>query len=171
MQCNVPTLEELAEDALASISDLFDDDELDAIEASPALDIIRLRYTNSDCDDFALALNVLMNWPVVAVSSPTKGPLHRLNRDDEGRLVDVMGFVTEDTLRQRYKVKRLMLAENAGAFSSLDDDDGLKRVMAAMTYLPQQPFSDPAFRARAQAWIREGVCFDEPEVRRSPQPG
>lgn len=161
-------LQALASDALFAISDLYDDDELDDIEALDDVAKIQLRYTRSDCDDFAFALNSLTGWSSVAVSSPTKGPLHRLNIDPEGRLVDVTGFVTEDDLRKRYNSKALIVTVGVEPDSMLTEHEDVSRVVAAMKYMPSEPFTTPAFRGLIEAWLAAGSQFGD-EVDSTPK--
>lgn len=153
------SLQELADDACYAISDLYTDDEFDAIREQPAVEQIKRRYLHADCDDFAFALNVLTDWEIVAVSCSSKGPLHRLNRDSEGRLVDISGFVTEEDLRKRYKSRKLSIAPADEGMSLIDDDEQLKDVIAVIPHLPYEPFTGLA--AQAQAFIASGKHFDE----------
>ena len=157
----LPTLSELAEDAMCVLSDLHDDDYLDVIEDYSDLDKVRLRYTSSDCDDFALALSVLMDWPVVGVASNKQGPLHRLNRSDDGRLVDVTGFVDEGVLRKRHKARDVTVTDLGSAWSSLGSDEDLRRLYATMLHLNTLPFTDSAFQHKITEWLRAGVYFDD----------
>lgn len=156
MSSRLVALSELAEDAMFSISDLFDDDALDAIEERSDLDKVRLRYTSADCDDFALAMHAVTGWPIVAVTSGRKGPLHRLVRVpddgtiDGGKFVDVMGFVNEADLRKRYKAKDLRFVEASESDSSIGDDDELSRVVAVMTHLPEAPSPRRSSRPMSQ---------------------
>lgn len=175
---DVIPLSELAEDAMFSISNLFDDDDMVAIEASSDLDKVRLRYTSADCDDFALAMHALTGWPIVAVTSGRKGPLHRLVRvpddaiTDGGKFVDVMGFVTEAELRKRYKSKDLRFTDAGEGDSCLNEDGELARVVAVMAHLPEAPFVSPEFQAVVSTWLREGTFFDDaPAIARRFKPG
>lgn len=161
MTMEQPTLSELAEDAMGVLADLHDDDYLDVIDGYSDLDKIRLRYTSSDCDDFALALSVLMDWPVVGVASNKQGPLHRLNRSDDGQLVDVTGFVDEGVLRKRHKARDLTLADMDSAWFSLGSDEDLRRLYATMLHLDTLPFNDSAFKLKITDWLHAGVYFDD----------
>lgn len=164
------SLQELADDARYAISDLFDEDEFDDILEMPALEQVKLRYLRADCDDFAFALNVLTDWDVVSVSCASKGPLHRLNRDNEGRLVDISGFVSEEDLRKRYKIKKLLIQPASETMSMIDDDEQLKDVIAVIPHLPYEPFA--GLSAQAEAFVATGSHFgeDEPSPSPSPQP-
>lgn len=168
-----PPLPELAADAVSAVSDLFDeDDALDAFCAKSDLEKIRWRYLHADCDDFALALAILQEdaWPVVAAQS-AEGPLHRLNRTANGRLVDASGYVTEDELCRRYGQKRIELVPPGLHGSLIDNDADLRRVFAAMAHLPTPPFNEPDFRRRVALWMLLGHHFDDPPPRPRVVPG
>lgn len=158
-------LAELAQEAVFSMSDLYDDDEMDAIEGLTDLEKVQLRYRNADFDDFALALHAVTGWKIVAVSSASKGPLHRLNVDGEGRLVDVMGFVNEDDLRKRYRIGRkdlVLVTQDVASDSLIDNDEELKRVASTLLHLPCAPFNDPGLAQKVESFIRHGVFLDDP---------
>lgn len=166
----LPTLAELANDAMSSLSiDIESDAEFDRIDALSDMDKIRMRYKHADCDDLAFALNVLMDWPVVCAVSPSQGPIHRLvqvpvdsTEFNTGEYVDVDGYASVTDLCKRYKSKRLQFVDG-GAFHSpsIDDDDALRHVMATFKYLPASPFQEPAFQCKVDEWIKSGCFFDE----------
>jgi hypothetical protein len=163
---NTPSLAELGEDALFAVSDLLDDDALDALSARSDIEKVRWRYAHADCDDFALALQVLSggSWSIVSITG-SKGPLHRAAQTPAGRLVDVHGYVDVDEVRQRYRTGKLSLRVVEETDSMIDDDAGLRRVMAVMLHLPEPPFSEPAFQRKVAQWLEAGVHFDASPVR------
>lgn len=156
---SIMTLEELGQAALDAVSDLYDDDQLAEIEQMCDLDKLRWQYMHSDCDNFAYAMQVLTGWDLISVSSPAKGPLHRLVRtpaEDGARLVDVQGYLSEAGLCRRYKTRQLDLSTVSGLLGcTVDgDDEALLPVMQAITYLPEAPFQEPEIAAKARDWIR-----------------
>jgi hypothetical protein len=142
-----------------AIADLYDDEELDAIEELPEIERIRKRYLHADCDDFALAVHVVTGWRFASVSSASKGPLHRMNVSDDGRFVDVSRYVSEEQLRKRYRSRDLSVSVCEGVDSMIDDDEALRRVVAVMPHLACQPFG--GLQAAAQAWLSSGCFFDD----------
>lgn len=135
------TIGSLAQDAADSVADLLSEDAWEAFDNKTDLEKIEHRYLHADCDDFALALCLALGWNVRAVSGP-KGPLHRLVESPEGRLLDVSGWVTPETLSERYRTRKLRLSAPGGAelCHSRLDDEGLQLVVAAMVQLGRAPF-------------------------------
>jgi hypothetical protein len=151
----VPTLKDLAENAvllLEAEEDFYDDPFVPGPEHSE-IDILRQVYGHNHCDWFAVALNVVKDWEIVAVGSPGKPSVHRLVRDSEGRLVDVYGYVTVDDLRLRYGIDDLVVFENNDTKSRKDlNEDWIPEFVAAMLYLPYEPFA--SLRNELMAWVQ-----------------
>ena len=114
----IPTLEELAEEANIVMESEFDDGP-EVFERSPkntALDLLRLQYAHCECRYFAFALRELTGWPIVLAVEPGGLLCHQLNRDAQGRLVDVTGFVTIEELPGRYRgIELEVRADNTSA--------------------------------------------------------
>jgi len=160
----IPTLEELAEDANIALECEFDYGP-ELFERSPqntALDLLRLQYAHCECRYFAFALRELTGWPIVLAVEPGGLVCHQLNRDVQGRWVDVTGFVTLEELPRRYRGIELEVREGK-TFDENDqpDDDKVAQVMAAMLYLPHEPFT--SLSAQARLWVRHGrIGLDGP---------
>lgn len=160
----IPTLEELAEEANIVMESEFDYGP-EVFERSPentALDLLRLQYAHCECRYFAFALRELTGWPIVLAVEPGGLLCHQLNRDAQGRLVDVTGFVTLEELPGRYRGIELEVREGK-TFDDNDkpEDDKVAQVMAAMLYLPHEPFT--SLSAQASLWVRYGrVGLDGP---------
>ena len=160
----IPTLEELAEEANIVMESEFDYGP-EVFERSPkntALDLLRLQYAHCECRYFAFALRELTGWPIVLAVEPGGLLCHQLNRDAQGRLVDVTGFVTLEELPGRYRGIELEVREGK-TFDDNDkpEDDKISQVMAAMLYLPHEPFT--SLSAQASLWVRHGrVGLDGP---------
>lgn len=169
-----PSLAELAADAMDSLSNLCDSDEaFDEFDALSDLDKVRTRYKHADCDDFAFALNVLMDWPVICAVSRSQGPIHRLVQVPEGTeefepgtFVDVDGYTTETALCKRYKAKKLTFVDGTRLMGpTIQDDSELRRVIATIKYLPFAPFTDTAMQSKVNDWLSNGFFFeDKPET-------
>lgn len=147
-------LSELAADARTAVEDLIDDDRWDDFMALSDIEQIQWRYSHADCDDFALVLHEITGWPVMMVSSPSRGPIHRLVQADDGRLLDVQGWTSLEALKVRYKVKRLTIAEVScpEVFSMVSSDEDRLPILDAMKLMPNAPFSDAAFQANMLAY-------------------
>lgn len=150
-------LKDLAEDAGYAVSDLMDEDSWDAFDALPDVEKVQWRYCHSDCDDFALTLHEITGYPVVAINSPRRGPMHRLVEAPDGRLLDARGWITLDDLMARYQLKALTVERAATGESllhtgTIDDDAGFHPILAAMLQLPVAPFNTPEFIAQAAAF-------------------
>lgn len=155
----LPTLQELGQEALASISDMYDDHELEQLEAMSDTELIRVRFAHADCDDFALAIHAITGWPIASVTSRSCGPLHRLNIAPDGTMVDVDGFVSMEDLKKRYKLKDLSIITDTGCDSLIDSDAELAMVMANLLHLPNEPL--PSLRNLGREWLARGTFFDE----------
>lgn len=167
---DTPSLKDLAADAMDSLSNLCEsDDDFNEYDALSDLDKVRVRYKHADCDDFAFALNVLMDWPVVCAVSRSQGPIHRLVQVPEGTdefapgtLVDVDGYTSETALCKRYKAKKLTFVDGAPLMGpTIQDDSELRRVIATIKYLPFAPFTDAAIQRKVDDWLSNGYFFEE----------
>lgn len=148
------SLSELAADARAAVEDLIDDDRWGDFMALSEIEQIQWRYSHADCDDFALVLHEMTGWPVMMVSNPSRGPIHRLVQADDGRLLDVQGWTSIEALKVRYKLKRLTLAEVScpEVFSMVSSDEDRIPILDAMKLMPNAPFSDPEFQEKMFAY-------------------
>ncbi len=158
----IPTLQELGQEAIASVSDMHDDDELELMESMSDLDLIRQRFSHGDCDDFALALHAVTGWPIASINSSSHGPLHRLNIAPDGTMVDVHGFVSMDELKKRYKLRDLNISPDTGCGSLLDSDADLEPIVSTMVHLPNEPF--PNLQQTAKQWLVRGAFLDVDEA-------
>lgn len=146
------SIEELAEDARGAVEDLIDDDRWGWFVSLAAAEQVQWRYCHADCDDFAWALSEITGWPVVGITNPSHGPLHRLVEAPDGRLLDARGWVTLDDLRQRYGVKRLKVVPDWPYEALLDGDEDYRPIVEALLQLPGSPFDEPAFQAQVRAF-------------------
>ena len=123
--------------------------------------MVRWLYSSRSCDVFAVALKELVGWPIVAVGEPEGEPVHRLNLDPRGRLVDVNGVVALSELRQRYELPQLVLQDwdERSSYCAITDV-AVADAMAAMLHLSCEPFTSLA--ARAREWAKHG-CITMPE--------
>lgn len=171
----LPTLEALAYEAACAISDLLEtEDEWNKFDAKTPLEQIKWRYCHADCDYFAEALSAVTGWPIVAVSSPTRGPLHRLVKMPDGQMVDVRGCVSEEELQARYGTKKLSFGAG-DAFSVNRDPDDLVEELQVFLRLDVAPFNTPAFRAQVHKFadsegLEADLFLDMPAVQKSPAP-
>lgn len=153
----VPTLKELASNAAAILeaeSDLDDDPFIPGPQHSE-LDLLRQLYGHWRCDWFAVAVNAVTGWEIVAAGSPGESSVHRLLRDPFGRLVDVYGYVTMDDLRKRYEIDDLEIFEENDMNSAYDlQAEYLPDLAAAMLYLKVKPFV--SMRAQVLEWVKYG---------------
>lgn len=111
------TLERIAKDAIYFLSDDVDEAEMDKIKAMSPEHIVRLFYTSSDCDVFAVALHRITGWPIVELDDTLRGHIHRLNLAPGGRLVDASGWTDIKTLSKRYALLHPHLGEPGGRIS------------------------------------------------------
>ena len=163
-------LKQVAEHALDSLSPNCDDDAFYEMEAMAPEKIVRRFYTTSDCDLFSTVINHLTGWPVVAVSAPASGPLHRLNQAPDGRLVDAYGWTDLAKLAHRYAAEQISLAHlTAGSiddaiYDDLDRDGfdhELEYAVVAVRHLPWAPFNRVRFQKMTARQVA-GVDFPAP---------
>ncbi|MGA1288979.1 MAG: hypothetical protein ACO3ZK_15880 [Rubrivivax sp.] len=168
----LPSLDELGEDAAIVLE--CDEDLLEQpFERRPyhtALDLVITVYGHDRCDWFAFVLREATGWPVVEAASPRKPSAHRLNRDPQGRLVDVYGHVTLDDLRQRYGIDDLEIVDNGVIRRSFAPDRTfLPRIGSVMLHLPWEPFV--SMRGALEGWVRYGrrdlIAADDPAAQRN----
>lgn len=155
---------ELAANARFAVSDLFEDDEeYDHFLSLPPVEQIVWRYCHSDCDDFALALHRITTWPVVSVSSRSKGPLHRLVVAPDGRFLDACGWATIDQLQQRYKSGRLSVSRpgDEGLLLGTTLEDApfedlehrrWREILSTIMQIPTDPFLDEDFQSKVNQY-------------------
>lgn len=137
----------LADDAASAVSDLLSDEQWDAFDALSDLEKVQWRYCHADCDDFAMTLSEITGYPVVAVSSLRRGPLHRLVEAPDGRLLDVMGWVSLEMLKSRYKQKSLEVFQAGCLYgATAESDDDLLPVLETVLQLPYAPFNSAEFQ-------------------------
>jgi hypothetical protein len=153
----LPRLDELGTDAALVLE--CDDDLMDKpFERKPhhtALDLVIELYAHGRCDWFAVALREAAGWAIVAVASPGQLSVHRLNRDPQGRLVDVYGHVTLDELRRRYGIDDLEIVENGRIpRGNAPRPKDLPWIASAMLHLPHEPFV--SMRRPLEEWVRTG---------------
>lgn len=149
-------MSELAEEAGFAVSDLMNEERWERFEALTDVEKIQWRYCHADCDDFASALRAITAWPIVAISDRKRGPLHRLVRAPDGRLLDARGWTSLEALRLRYKLTALPLAqENVASHSPLGTDEDFHPVVSALLQLPLEPFNTEAFQALTRAFAQE----------------
>lgn len=141
-------LSELANDAACSVADFISETGWRRFERLSDLGKVQWRYCHADCDDFALVLAEITSWPVIAVNSVTHGPLHRLVEAPDGRLLDVMGWVTLAELQLRYGVADLVIHRGDHLSQSLIDfDEEFLPLLATIHHLDTAPFTEEPFRA------------------------
>lgn len=165
----VSTLEDLAEQANIVLECEYDYGP-DAFERSPdhsPLDLLQMQYAECWCHQFASSLNELTGWSVVTAADSSGTPIHHLNRNPQGRLVDVTGFVDLEGLQSRYRIPDLMIYEDLD-FKRVPklDDDSMAEIMAAMLYLPYEPFV--SMRPAIELWVRHGQIGKEGPWRWQP---
>lgn len=136
-------VDELAADAIYLISDDALPGEMERLSVMAPAEVLAYFYTSSDCDDFAVVLAGLVDGEVVGAVSPAQGPLHRLVRMSDGRLLDAKGWQSVPTLIERYGATDLELAE-VDPFSA--GDEGQRAALEAMWYLADAPFQDDWLR-------------------------
>lgn len=154
------SLPELAKDAGFAVSDLLDDDAWDLFEGLSDVEKVQWRYCHADCDDFALIVSEVTGWPVVGISAPSAGPLHRLVETPDGKFLDAKGWVTLDDLKKRYKKKALRVHRSAEECSSLlSDDSEFHPLIAVLLQLPVSPYTEDTFRSQLRTFA-QAVGFD-----------
>jgi hypothetical protein len=153
----IPTLVELGESANFVLETEYDygpDAYRRSLEHSH-LDLLRLQFAQCSSPEFARSLHELTGWPVITAATSAGRPIHYLNRDREDKLVDVTGFIDIGDIRARYGVSDLVILENAEFRRHLTlYDDDMAAIMAAMLYLPHEPFV--SMRPVIELWVRHG---------------
>ena len=152
----IPTLEQLAEIANIVLESVYDYGP-DAFVRSPThtpLDLLRLQFAHCWCHHFAASMQELTGWPpMIAVDAKGKA-VHYFNRDPEGRWVDVTGYVELEELCRRYGHPSLTVFEDKKFERQRVLDDGsMADIMAAMLYLPHEPFI--SMRETIRLWVRQ----------------
>jgi hypothetical protein len=147
------TLEDIGNDAVYLLADDMDDDEFERVSSMSADEKVKYFYLSSDCDRFADALHRITGWPIVGVSSPSLGPIHRLVQAPNGRMLDAGGWVDEKGLKARYGQKELDISAASASIGSTSfglDEDGIDHelvdAVAAVRQLPWEPFVSTEFR-------------------------
>ena len=139
------TLAELADDAALVLESEFDYGPTEFVRNSSHtdMDLIYLLYRHCWCDYFSDALYRITGWPIVGASSKTTGDFHRLNRTNEGKLVDVTGYVTLDSLQTTFDCTDLYLTENISRNKKAEalDDLEISMVTEALLHLHYEPFT------------------------------
>jgi len=153
----IPTLKELVENANVVLESEYDYGP-DAFERSPQytpLDLLRMQFSHCWCHHFAASMQELTGWPVMKAIDAKGGLVHYLNRDPQGRWVDVTGFVEVEGLCRRYGLPALSVLEDSEfKRQRVLDDDSMSDIMAAMLYLPHQPYI--GMRQTIRLWVRHG---------------
>lgn len=166
----------LADDA-ALVAEGVGDDLAERLDAMSDAEIVRHLYVHGACDDMAVALHRMTGWPVVAVSSRSKGPLHRLVRAPDGRLLDAGGWVDEQGLRRRYGVRQVSLSPGGGEETAIGTlvgdaeagvDQPLADAVSAIRQFPWAPFDQPWFRALSLRPCRRSMPRPTPRPGRRP---
>jgi len=146
------TLADLASAAANSVFDLLDSETFRWFESLTDVAKIQWRYCHADCDEFAQTLAALTGWPILSVTHPNEGPLHRLVEAPDGRLLDVRGWTTPDALAARYTVDAVALQRGEFVFESFFSPiDDIGPVVDAILQLPDAPFPESGFQARILA--------------------
>lgn len=137
-------LEQLSENSAFAISDLLSDDEFDFFDGLTLIERVTYRYNHADCDDLAYLVHLATGWDVIAVHSEL-GPIHRLNCDPSGRLLDASGWVTLKQLEDRYRSVQLTLSERGQGASAcqsiLEEPEDFVDVISAALLFETAPFT------------------------------
>lgn len=153
------SLSELADEAAIILESEFDYGP-NMFERDPShtdMDLIYMLYRNCWCDYFSDAIYRLTKWPIVGVSSRSKGGIHRVNRAHDGQLVDVTGYVTLDNLQAGYGYSDLYLTENIARdkkVASYDDHD-ISMVTQVFLHLNYEPFTSLRSKTRTRLMVIE----------------
>ena len=166
---NSRTIKDLAEEASSAIDDLY----FDGFNDLSDLQKVEWRYCHADCDHFASALNFVTGYPVVGIAQPRRGPMHRLVETPDGLMLDVMGPVSLDDLKTRYRAKSLKLARG-GLIESMvwgaTNEEDILSCLDVMAHLSRPPFDSAEMKALIQG-AREklnGYEVDAPTSNQSP---
>lgn len=154
-------IEALAREADSAVSDLIGDDKWDDFVSLPPVERIQWRYCHADCDDFALVLHEITGYPIVGLSHPSKGPIHRLVEAPDGRFIDAKGYVSIDDLKRRYRLKSLQVYINAGGCATINSDDEIADIIRAMLHFPEDPFQGVEFRAQVATYVATALMIDD----------
>ena len=149
-------LAELADKARYLLMDGVWDEEAEELEAAPADEVVKVYYTSSNCDDFAVALHRITGWPIMALSAAERGPIHRFVAAPDGRSLDACGWTDKIAMSKRYGTRKPLWSEPGGEeiahSTSIGDvyggvDEHLADAVSAIRGLPVAPFSEPWFQA------------------------
>jgi hypothetical protein len=137
----------LVASAYSALDDMGED-EFERFEASSPWRKVAYRYLSADCDNFAVGLHRVTNWPIVGNAA------HRLVRGPRG-LIDASGWVTEAKLQQRYRQWWQALGEPGGEATAHSHmigeiydgvDELLAEVVSAIRQFPWAPYNTRAFQ-------------------------
>ena len=157
------TLDTISEYAGALLE--FDEDGADWFEQLSAPEQVQTFYTQSDCDDFAVALHRITGWPLVRASFPDSEVglgHHTLVQGPDGRLLDAAGWHTAAEVERTLGGKGVWFSQpggeevarssNIGEASGVAEDGtdtALAMAVSAIRQLPWAPFGEPGFHALA----------------------
>ncbi len=134
------SLKELGAAAITELEDLeLDHDEWEDFRNAPELDRLVARYGSVQTDNFAFALHQATSWPMVAIAA-AKGPLIRMNVDEQGRLVGAYGYKTQQQLGTLFGVPEVTCTPVSTVAHNLDSDEAVRRVLGAMEWMIEPPF-------------------------------
>ena len=162
------SLRSIAGTARYLLSDGIHDEEVDRLEIAPDEEVVRIFYTQSDCDDFAIALHRMTGWPIMALSSAERGLLHRFVVAPDGRLLDALGWTNRKSMTKRYGARepiwagpgdeRIAHSANIGMDIVEGIDEHLASAVSAIRRLSGAPFEEEWFRAMSRKPL-EGVDY------------
>ena len=168
----------LAGHALDVLGEGMDEGDFERFEALAPPMQVRILYTRSDCDDFAVALHRVTGWPLVAIAFPDEEMgvgHHTMVRSPDGSMLDAGGWSTRSAVKRRYGGPAAKFSAPGGeevamspsvGFEAAGDPDGLDdalcRAVSAMRQLPWAPFDEPGFRERSLRPL-EGVDLPLPD--------
>lgn len=141
------TIEEFAELAIDSLSDLMDDRYFDLLLEKTPMEQVMHQYLHGDCDLFKDAMHEITGWSTVHVIHPKTGPYHRAVMSPDGMIVDIRGYVTpEDACRYNNEKKpRMSLSIQDGNLVRSADEDQILELCELMKLLPWAPFNEDWF--------------------------
>jgi hypothetical protein len=178
------SLDRVAEEGLSEISAEMDEDEIDWFLSLSAAERVRRLYTQSDCDDFAVALHRVTGWPIISAQFPDKElgiGHHTLVKAPSGLLLDAAGWHDQGELKNRLGGKSAKFSEPGGedTVDSLIDPPGgrdpeepdylLARAVSSIRQLPWGPFDSAEFRVMSFRHV-PGADYELPEPAMSPLP-
>lgn len=133
--------------------DLYEDE---ALDPDNHLKVVTRAFMSSDCDDFASLMHDITGWQNVRVSwnIPDWGfGHHAAVRAPDGRLLDVRGWGTEDSVRKYFRLKpevatKVIECKPSEPFGYTADpeDKVFALLLDAVEALPRQPFKGKAFK-------------------------